>query len=135
MKSRQLAGLKCRHGHGEHFYLLTKPVDGINGNLPTLSDHNRHLYIRDDSGGLLVGCFEPMGKPIDPEHLGPNFAFQLLPEDWDHFEPMMENTLHRLPVLETAEKMLLNSPKASPLMAVSCLVRLLKHAGFILAAG
>ena len=110
-----MAGAEVPAWPCEHFYLLTKPVDGINGNLPTLSDHNRHLYIRDDSGGLLVGCFEPMGKPIDPERLGPNFAFQLLPEDWDHFEPMMENALHRLPVLETAEvKMLLNGPDFTP---------------------
>ena len=97
----------------EHFYLLTKPVEGIAGNMPTLSDHDSHLYIRDDSGGLLVGCFEPMGKPIDPDRLGEDFAFQLLPDDWDHFEPMMENALHRLPVLETAEvKMLLNGPES-----------------------
>ncbi|MGI9521958.1 MAG: GcvT family protein [Hyphomicrobiaceae bacterium] len=97
----------------EHFYLLTKPVEGIAGNMPTLSDHDSHLYIRDDSGGLLIGCFEPMGKPIAPESIGHNFAFQLLPEDWDHFEPMMMNALHRLPVLETAEvKMLLNGPES-----------------------
>jgi glycine cleavage system aminomethyltransferase T len=97
----------------EHFYLLTKPIEGISGNVPTLSDHDGHLYIRDDSGGLLVGCFEPMGKPIDPDRLGPDFAFQLLPEDWDHFEPMMLNALHRLPPLETAEvKMLLNGPES-----------------------
>ncbi|WP_425405295.1 GcvT family protein [Hwanghaeella sp.] len=97
----------------EHFYLLTKPVEGIEGNMPTLSDHDSHLYIRDDSGGLLVGCFEPMGKPIAPGVLGENFAFQLLPEDWDHFEPMMLNALHRLPPLETAEvKTLLNGPES-----------------------
>ncbi|MGI9421681.1 MAG: GcvT family protein [Hyphomicrobiaceae bacterium] len=97
----------------EHFYLLTKPVEGISGNMPTLSDHDSHLYIRDDSGGLLVGCFEPMGKPLDPQDLGEDFAFQLLPEDWDHFEPMMINALHRLPVLEAAEvKMLLNGPES-----------------------
>ena len=97
----------------EHFYLLTKPVPGITGNMPTLSDHDSHLYIRDDSGGLLVGCFEPMGKPIAPEVLGESFAFQLLPEDWDHFEPMMLNALHRLPALETAEvKTLLNGPES-----------------------
>ena len=97
----------------EHFYLLTKAVEGISGTVPTLSDHDRHLYIRDDSGGLLVGCFEPLGKPIDPEVLGEDFAFQLLPEDWDHFEPMMINALHRLPVLETAEvRMLLNGPES-----------------------
>ena len=97
----------------EHFYLLTKPIDGIKGNMPTLSDHDNHLYIRDDSGGLLVGCFEPMGKPIKPGVLDENFEFGLLGEDWDHFEPMMMNALHRLPSLETAEvKMLLNGPES-----------------------
>lgn len=97
----------------EHFYLLTKPIEGISGNLPTLSDHDNHLYIRDDSGGLLVGCFEPIGKPISAEKLGKDFAFQLLPEDWEHFEPMMINALHRLPALEHAEvKMLLNGPES-----------------------
>lgn len=97
----------------EHFYFLTKPVDGITGNMPTLSDHDGHLYIRDDSGGLLVGCFEPLGKPIDPARLGDDFAFQLLPEDWEHLEPMLENAMHRLPVLEEAEiRMLLNGPES-----------------------
>ena len=97
----------------EHYYLLTGPVDGIAGNVPTLSDHDGRLYIRDDSGGLLIGCFEPMGKPIPPGALGEDFAFSLLPEDWDHFEPMMVNALHRLPALETAEaRMLLNGPES-----------------------
>ncbi|MEM9145536.1 MAG: FAD-dependent oxidoreductase [Pseudomonadota bacterium] len=97
----------------EHFYLLTKPIEGIASNMPTLSDHDSHLYIRDDSGGLLVGCFEPMGKPIPPGQLDASFEFGLLPEDWGHFEPMMENALHRLPPLETAEvKMLLNGPES-----------------------
>ena len=97
----------------EHFYLLTKPVSGLNTNLPTLSDHDSHLYIRDDSGGLLIGCFEPLGKAISPDSLGEDFAFQLLPEDWDHFEPMMKNALHRLPCLETAQvRMLLNGPES-----------------------
>ncbi len=112
-KAAKMAGADVPVWACEHFYLLTKPVDGITGNMPTLSDHDSHLYIRDDSGGLLVGCFEPIGKAIDPERLGEDFAFQLLPEDWDHFEPMMYNALHRLPALETAEvKMLLNGPEA-----------------------
>lgn len=97
----------------EHFYLLTKPIDGITGNMPTLSDHDSRLYIRDDSGGLLVGCFEPMGKPLTPERLDENFEFELLPEDWDHFEPMMEKALQRLPVLTDAPvRMLLNGPES-----------------------
>lgn len=108
-----MAGVEVPVWPCEHFYLLTNPVDGISGNIPTLSDHDGHLYIRDDSGGLLVGCFEPMGKSIDPERIGENFSFQLLDEDWDHFEPMMMNALHRLPVLEDAEvRMLLNGPES-----------------------
>lgn len=108
MAGAEVPALAC-----EHFYLLTKPIDGITGNTPTLSDHDNHLYIRDDSGGLLVGCFEPMGKPIQPGLLDETFEFGLLPEDWDHFEPMMELALNRLPALETAEvKMLLNGPES-----------------------
>ncbi|MCP4374705.1 MAG: FAD-dependent oxidoreductase, partial [bacterium] len=112
-KNAGLAGADIPIWPCEHFYLLTNPVEGITGNLPTLSDHDNHLYIRDDSGGLLVGCFEPMGKSIDPERIGEDFAFQLLPEDWDHFEPMLNNAMHRLPCLETAEvRMLLNGPES-----------------------
>ena len=112
-KNAALAGVDIPIWPCEHFYLLTNPVDGISGNLPTLSDHDSHLYIRDDSGGLLVGCFEPMGKPIDPERIGEDFAFQLLPEDWDHFEPMLNNAMHRLPCLENADvRMLLNGPES-----------------------
>ena len=97
----------------EHFYLLTRPMEGLSGTLPSLSDHDGHLYIRDESGGLLIGCFEPMGKPISPDSLGSDFAFQLLPEDWDHFEPMMINALHRIPALESTEvRMLLNGPES-----------------------
>ena len=62
---------------------------------------------------MLVGCFEPIGKPIAPGILDEAFEFGLLPEDWDHFEPMMELALNRLPSLETAEvKMLLNGPES-----------------------
>ena len=108
MAGAEIPALAC-----EHFYLLTKPIDSIVGNTPTLSDHDNYLYVRDDSGGLLVGCFEPMGNPIAPGVLDESFEFGLLPEDWDHFEPMMMNALHRLPVLETAEvKMLLNGPES-----------------------
>ena len=112
-KVASMAGAEVPVWPCEHFYLLTQPIDGIEGHLPTLSDHDGHLYVRDDSGGLLIGCFEPLGKATDPDRLGEDFAFRLLPEDWDHFEPMMLNALHRLPALETAQvRMLLNGPES-----------------------
>ena len=112
-KVAAMAGVEVPVWPCEHFYLLTDAVEGIEGNVPSLSDHDGHLYIRDDSGGLLIGCFEPHAKPIDPDRLGEDFAFQLLPEDWDHFEPMMMNALHRLPALETTGvRMLLNGPES-----------------------
>jgi 4-methylaminobutanoate oxidase (formaldehyde-forming) len=108
-----LAGVAAPLYACEHFYLLTKPIEGVTARLPTLSDHDGHLYIRDDVGGLLVGCFEPWGKPLPLENLPKDFAFDLLNEDWDHFEPMMLNALHRIPALETAEaRMLLNGPES-----------------------
>lgn len=120
----------------EHFYLLTKPIDGIDGHLPTLGDHDGYLYIRDDVGGLLVGCFEPEGKALPLDALPKDFSFDLLNEDWDHFEPMMLNALHRIPALETAEaRTLLNGPESftpdgSPLMGES-----VEIGGFYLGCG
>jgi len=97
----------------EHYYLLTAPLAGVDGHLPTLSDHDAHLYIRDDVGGLLIGCFEPHAVPVDPASLGDDFAFSLFNGDWEHFEPMMMNAMHRIPSLAQAQaRTLLNGPES-----------------------
>lgn len=97
----------------EHFYLLTEPIDGLGGHLPTLSDHDAHLYIRDEVGGILVGCFEPDARALPLDRLPRDFCFDLLDEDWDHFEPMMVNAMHRIPALESAgAKALVNGPES-----------------------
>jgi len=109
----ELAGVPVPLYACEHYYLLTQPLAGIQGHLPTLSDHDGFLYLRDEGGGLLVGCFEPQGKPIDISELPEDFSFGLLNEDWDQFEPAMNNALHRIPDLASAEvKMLLNGPES-----------------------
>ncbi len=58
-----MAGVKAPVLPCEHFYLLTRPVPGAEQHLPTLSDHDAHLYIRDESQGLLVGCSSPWASP------------------------------------------------------------------------
>ncbi len=102
----------------EHFYILTKPLAEVQAlgkgvHLPTLNDQDAYLYARDDVEGLLVGSFEPHAKGISTRDLPADFSFDLLDEDWDHFMPMMENALHRIPALEHAEvRMLLNGPES-----------------------
>jgi 4-methylaminobutanoate oxidase (formaldehyde-forming) len=109
----QYAGVSTPLYACEHFYLLTKPIAGVDPHLPTLSDHDGHLYMRDEVGGLLIGCFEPLGKALPLEQLPANFAFDLLNEDWDHFEPMMHDAIHRIPALESAEvRTLVNGPES-----------------------
>jgi len=81
--------------------------------LPTLNDQDAFLYARDDVEGLLVGSFEPNAKGLPLSRLPADFSFDLLGEDWDHFMPMMENALRRIPALENAEvRMLLNGPES-----------------------
>ena len=112
-KTAALAGAGAPLWPCEHFYLLTRPIDGVENRLPTLSDHDSHLYLRDEGGGLLVGCFEPEARAIVDGRLDEDFAFRLLPEDWQHFEPMMENAMRRIPALADAEvKTLLNGPES-----------------------
>ena len=95
-----MAGVAAPLHACEHFYLLTEIINSINGPLPTLSDHDGHLYLRDEGGGLLIGCFEPKAKSLDLEKIPPDFAFELLPEDWGHIEPILTNAMHREPELE-----------------------------------
>ncbi|XP_077999473.1 pyruvate dehydrogenase phosphatase regulatory subunit, mitochondrial-like [Glandiceps talaboti] len=88
----------------EHYYIVSKPLDDFNtSNLPVLRDYDNHIYVRDWSGGLLMGSFEPTGKPIFYGGIPDKFEFGVLPEDWDHFQPLMELYLNRIPKVKEAE--------------------------------
>jgi 4-methylaminobutanoate oxidase (formaldehyde-forming) len=97
----------------EHFYLVTKPIPGVHPDLPVMRDPDGYIYYKEEVGGLVMGGFEPVAKPWDVARIPKRFEFQLLPEDWDHFEILMRNAIHRTPCLETAEvKLLLNGPES-----------------------
>ena len=57
-----MAGVEVPAWPCEHFYLLTKPIEGLSGNLPSLSDHDGHLYIRDDRRGPPHRLFRARGQ-------------------------------------------------------------------------
>ncbi len=97
----------------EHFYIVTKPIAGVHSDLPVMRDPDGYIYYKEEVGGLVMGGFEPLAKPWDVPVIPDNFEFQLLPEDWNQFEILMTNAIHRTPCLETAEiRMLLNGPES-----------------------
>ncbi|HSW05953.1 GcvT family protein [Aquabacterium sp.] len=109
----RLAGVNVPLYSAEHFYVVTGRIDGVHPMLPVMRDPDGFIYYKEEVGGLVMGGFEPVAKPWTVEPIPSTFQFQLLDEDWDQFEVLMNNAIHRTPCLETAEiKMLLNGPES-----------------------
>ena len=108
-----LAGVNVPLYSAEHFYIVTGTIDGVHPMLPVMRDPDGFIYYKEEVGGLLMGGFEPQAKPWRVDPIPSTFQFQLLDEDWDQFEILMTNAIHRTPCLETAQvKMLLNGPES-----------------------
>ncbi|MDE2385003.1 MAG: GcvT family protein [Alphaproteobacteria bacterium] len=97
----------------EHFYIVSEPIAALPRNMPVVRVPDECTYYKEDAGKLMVGAFEPVAKPwggggIDDEH-----AFVTLPEDMDHFEPILANAIGRVPLLETAGiQLFFNGPES-----------------------
>ena len=107
MWSRQIGediGVSVPLYPNEHFYIITEPMKDLPKNLPVLRDYNDCLYLKEDAGKMLVGIFEPGAKNAFKEKgVVPNdFSFGEFPDDFDHFEPYLEKSFKRLPILENA---------------------------------
>lgn len=97
----------------EHYYIVTKPIEGVPSMLPVVRDHDGLIYIREWSGGLMAGGFELNANPVFHEGIPKGFEYQLLPEDWDHFSELLGNMLHRFPFMEKAEiRQMINGPES-----------------------
>lgn len=109
----RLAGVNVPLYSAEHFYIVTGKIDGVAPMMPVVRDPDGFIYYKEEVGGLLMGGFEPKAKPWKVDPIPSTFQFELLGEDWDQFEILMTNAIHRTPCLETAEiKMLLNGPES-----------------------
>ncbi len=107
MWSRQIGediGVSIPLYPNEHFYVITEPMKDLPKDLPVLRDYNACLYLKEDAGKMLVGIFEPNAKPAfkDIGRVPEDFSFGEFPDDFDHFEPYLEKSFHRLPMLENA---------------------------------
>ncbi len=109
----RLAGVMVPLQSVQHQYLVTEPIPGLPRNLPTLRDPDRLIYFKEEVGGLVFGGYEPNPIPWALDGIPKDFHFTLLDSDFDHFEPLMEQALVRVPALATVGvKQLINGPES-----------------------
>ena len=85
----------------EHFYIVTEAIEGLK-QLPVLRVPDECAYYKEDAGKMLLGAFEPNAKPWALDGIPADFEFDQLPEDFDHFEPILEAAVERMPMLADA---------------------------------
>ncbi|MGH1444978.1 MAG: GcvT family protein [Cognatishimia sp.] len=85
----------------EHFYIVTENIEGLT-QLPVLRVPDEYAYYKEDAGKILLGAFEPVAKPWAMDGIPEEFEFDQLQEDFDHFEPILEMAVDRVPLLAEA---------------------------------
>ena len=97
----------------EHFYIVTEALAGVPPNLPVLRVPDECAYYKEDAGKILMGCFEPIAKPWGMQGIPADFCFDTLPEDHDHFEPILNAAVRRVPSLADAGiQLFFNGPES-----------------------
>jgi glycine/D-amino acid oxidase-like deaminating enzyme len=97
----------------EHFYIVSEPIAELPRNMPVVRVPDECTYYKEDAGKLMVGAFEPKAKPWGGGGIDEDHAFVTLPEDMDHFEPILADAINRVPLLETAGiQLFFNGPES-----------------------
>lgn len=97
----KMAGVNVPLHACEHFYIVTEAIEGLK-QLPVLRVPDECAYYKEDAGKMLLGAFEPNAKPWAMDGIPKDFEFDQLPEDFDHFEPILEAAVDRMPMLAEA---------------------------------
>jgi 4-methylaminobutanoate oxidase (formaldehyde-forming) len=97
----RMAGVNVPLHACEHFYIVSEPIEGLS-QLPVLRVPDECAYYKEDAGKMMLGAFEPDAKPWGMKGIPADFEFDQLPEDFDHFEPILEAAVQRMPMLAEA---------------------------------
>ena len=105
MWSRQIGekiGVSIPLYPAEHFYVITEPIENLSPTLPVIRDFDSSTYFKEDAGKLLIGIFEGKSIPAfnKTNKVPEDFSYGEFPENFEHFEPYLENSMKRFPVLE-----------------------------------
>jgi 4-methylaminobutanoate oxidase (formaldehyde-forming) len=119
-----------------HMYVMTEPIRTLPDPFPIVRDLDEGIYLKADTGKLVLGGFEPNAKLFDADDILGERPYIELPEDWDQFEPFMTAGLRLFPELSNVGiRHFMNGPESftpdtRPLLGESPYLR-----GFYVAAG
>ena len=109
----EMSGVSIPNQAAEHYYLITDDVEGIPRDLPILEDPSCHAYYREETGGLMIGLFEPDCAPWRVGGIPDDFSFDEIPPDWDRMAPFLERAMGRVPVsIETGIRKFFCGPES-----------------------
>ncbi|MGH2680061.1 MAG: GcvT family protein [Actinomycetota bacterium] len=86
----------------EHVHVSTDPIEGVHDLLPLMRGLDGSFYARHHAGGLMIGAFEPDGRPRPTGSIPEDWAFGEFGPDWEHFAPVRANAERRIPALKDA---------------------------------
>lgn len=117
-----------------HIHVHSQPLDPPL--VPVLRELDGYFYVRQSGDRLLVGAFEPDGKPRSVVSLGDDFAFGEFGADWEHFAPVRALAERRIPVVkEIGFDRFLNAPESFTPDAAFLLGETPEVGGLFVAAG
>ena len=97
----RMAGVNVPLHACEHFYIVSENIPNLT-QMPVLRVPDECAYYKEDAGKMMLGAFEPVSKPWGMDGIPKDFEFDQLPEDFDHFEPILEHAINRMPMLAEA---------------------------------
>jgi 4-methylaminobutanoate oxidase (formaldehyde-forming) len=96
----------------EHYYVVTDDIDDMTKR-PVLRDFDKGVYIKEDTGKILMGWFEHNAVGCPMSRIPEDFAFDEFPCDLEHMEEYLLRGMGTLPVLEeTGIRLFFNGPES-----------------------
>ena len=99
MWARQLGernGVNIPLQAAEHYYLITEPMQ-IGADWPVVEDPAHYAYYREETGGMMIGLFEPVCAPWKVDGVPADSSFTTIVPDWDRMGPYVEHAMARVP--------------------------------------
>ena len=114
----RMAGIEAPVLAMEHIYIVTEPLEEVAAwNAATgeemlhVIDFGGEIYMRQEQGGLLLGTYEPNGRPWSVEETPWDFGMRLLDPNLDHIADSLQRGFDHFPIFaRSGIKSVINGP-------------------------